>query len=141
MNIIIIVQNPFYNLFETFYEEASKDPFFKITFVLLPLGHPEIYTLEELKDYFDKKKVPYVVGLSEKLKKPVDILKLEPDLVIYQTPYDGYRPYALTHAGRIGQHVPISHISYGTTFIEYDQVHSNLFRLFDHYFFEHLYTF
>ncbi|ASX27860.1 hypothetical protein BA173_03165 [Rickettsia sp. MEAM1 (Bemisia tabaci)] len=128
MKIIFIIQNPTFNLFESFYNEIKQDKFFDVQFILIPCENKNYVfnNIEELANYFDERNIPYVMGYNSCSKEYIDIESFSPDLVIYQILYDDYRQSELFHSTHVAQYARIAHISYGLNMIKHTGLYKGL---------------
>ncbi len=122
MHVVIVVQSPSFNLFRAFYAECGARDDIRISVVAYPFGaEPELHSIGEVSRYLQSQRIPHTCGVGPSTEVVFDVLDLLPDLVIYQLPYEHYRPWEKAKAVRVARHVPVGHISYGMPLVEHDE--------------------
>ena len=124
MKIVIIIQYPSYNLFESLSVFCRNNGLGDILNVLVPFGssitHPPIHSIAELREYFDKHKLSYIIGCDDSGASRIKIQDLNPDVILLQVPYDLYRVNPEFKSDKLSQAAPVACVSYGASMIKHD---------------------
>ena len=120
IHIILLVDLPYFNIFETLYYEAKKDPRFKITVGMIK-SHDERCNTNQVDNVLKQHGIEYEMFFNETTGVEFDVKHLQPDLVFLQTPYDWDKirhKYYSSHY--LMQFTKVAYISYGGSIISYE---------------------
>lgn len=130
LKIIVVIQYPLTNLFDTFYLECIKRKNISFSFVIIPSVQPgnTIYhsDLGDISDLMKLKKYPYINGINIKTGNYLDLKTLQPDIVFLQTPYDEQRASKLYSSEYLKSFTKVANISYGAIMIKHTGIYKDL---------------
>lgn len=104
IHVVFVCHNPsLWGSLESVYYTILKDPEFHVTVLAVPYRHP-VFKDKEFHDsgmaaFLEKMGIEFIQGYDEKSKDWLDLQKLSPDYIFFQTPYESQFPvfYSSAH--------------------------------------------
>jgi hypothetical protein len=103
IHVVFVCHNPsIWGSLESVYHSINRDPYFRTTVVAIPYKH-SVFTDKEYHDggmgtLLQEKKIEYIQGYKEENKEWLDLHRLSPDYIFFQTPYDRQFPFIYSSA-------------------------------------------
>ena len=121
INLIFVCHRPqIWESLNTVFNSCNEDNQFNVTIIAIPnkkqlpnigFGH-EIYETEGAEDFFKDYSCRVINGYNYKTKEWIDLKKLKPDYIFFQTPYNICRP-SQYNSSIVSKYAKIGYVHYG----------------------------
>jgi|APSaa5957512535_1039671.scaffolds.fasta_scaffold08024_4 hypothetical protein len=143
INVVFVCQSPSsWGSFESVYKEIYVDSAFHVTIIVAPFRHSTFEDNEfhdiGMAKLLDNKNIEFIYGYSQENKEWINLQRLSPDYVFFQTPYNSHIPFIYT-AEYVSLFAKVCYIPYYGTLLYKGEVDLgahpvNFFKYISYYF-------